>query len=405
MEKIAFLLDPDPGHIFPILATAQSLVQSGQEIHLLGISDIQQFVNEPALIFHPVFEDVYPKGFILEYRRMQSENSTHFLKDNTIPRPHLESIINGQLDRLFVDLDLDLLIVTYSLAAEALLFRIKYSHIRLVFFTTWLRYENLTPVNQAFSTIINLPEVMREKVFCFAGSTDIEKISKVLSGIPEIIPCPSEFDFPNKKYHNTVYHVGTSVQKCGVKSKFVDAIGIPDTKQIVYMSLGSQTPLFKEKAEQAFNAVYRLFVESSDMNSFLILSIGNEYINQNLKSVPNKIEVVRWAPQVEILSQASLMITHGGLGTIKECISFEVPMIVIPMIYDQFENAERVVHFNLGLKMNADDISVRNFYNNIKSSLLNESFRNGLAKMNAVFKRYDNELVSVINRLETNNMN
>ena len=43
------------------------------------------------------------------------------------------------------------------------------------------------------------------------------------------------------------------------------------------------------------------------------------------------------------------MINHGGLGTIKECIYFGVPMIVFPMMRDQPGNAARVAYHGLGI--------------------------------------------------------
>jgi len=58
--------------------------------------------------------------------------------------------------------------------------------------------------------------------------------------------------------------------------------------------------------------------------------------------------VVDFAPQLAMLSRASVMITNGGLGTIKECIWSCVPMIVLPCSFDQPGNAARVVYHRIG---------------------------------------------------------
>jgi zeaxanthin glucosyltransferase len=54
-------------------------------------------------------------------------------------------------------------------------------------------------------------------------------------------------------------------------------------------------------------------------------------------------------PQIPLLERAALMITHGGLGTVKECIFNDTPMVVFPIGRDQPDNAKRIVHHGLGL--------------------------------------------------------
>jgi UDP:flavonoid glycosyltransferase YjiC (YdhE family) len=56
-------------------------------------------------------------------------------------------------------------------------------------------------------------------------------------------------------------------------------------------------------------------------------------------------------PQLELLARASVMITNGGLGTIKECLWLGVPMVVAPCDYDQPSNAARVVFHGLGTRV------------------------------------------------------
>lgn len=53
---------------------------------------------------------------------------------------------------------------------------------------------------------------------------------------------------------------------------------------------------------------------------------------------------------MELLKRASVMITHGGLGTVKECIVTGVPMIAFPFAYDQRGNSARIVHHGIGAR-------------------------------------------------------
>ena len=49
----------------------------------------------------------------------------------------------------------------------------------------------------------------------------------------------------------------------------------------------------------------------------------------SLKDIPANVEVGQMVPQLDILSQASVFITHAGMGGTGEAIYYGVPMIAI----------------------------------------------------------------------------
>jgi UDP:flavonoid glycosyltransferase YjiC (YdhE family) len=63
---------------------------------------------------------------------------------------------------------------------------------------------------------------------------------------------------------------------------------------------------------------------------------------------PNNLTVHSFIEQQAYLAHASAFITHGGLGSVKEAILTQVPMLVLPRFGDQFFNAMRVRHHELG---------------------------------------------------------
>lgn len=85
---------------------------------------------------------------------------------------------------------------------------------------------------------------------------------------------------------------------------------------------------------------------------FLIISTGFD-INPNAFKIRTKnILLYREFPQIEILKNADLMITHGGMQSVTECIMLEVPMLVYPLnpYLDQNGNSARVVYHKIGLR-------------------------------------------------------
>jgi UDP:flavonoid glycosyltransferase YjiC (YdhE family) len=53
--------------------------------------------------------------------------------------------------------------------------------------------------------------------------------------------------------------------------------------------------------------------------------------------------VVRFMPLAELLESASLLVFHGGSGTMLAALAAGVPMVMLPVAADQPENAERCV--------------------------------------------------------------
>ena len=179
-------------------------------------------------------------------------------------------------------------------------------------------------------------------------------------------------------------------------------------KPLIYCSLGTMNHRYR-KAERFYTALIALFREMPQWD--LILSIGKN-IKFDKKQLPSNVTVYEFAPQLSILEKADLMITHGGYGTVKECVKYAVPMLVLPCSYDQRGNAARIHFHQIGIRdllleitpfekrlgINLKEITPQHIRELIEKVLLNPVYKANVINMSKKIENA-NELVEECKKL------
>lgn len=115
----------------------------------------------------------------------------------------------------------------------------------------------------------------------------------------------------------------------------------PADSALIYLSLGSL-------GSADVGLMRRLVDVLGRTRHRFIVSKGPQHAEYEL--APN-MWGAEFLPQTSIVPQVDLVITHGGNNTTTEAMHFGKPMILLPLFWDQYDNAQRVDETGFGVRL------------------------------------------------------
>ncbi|MEX0992221.1 MAG: nucleotide disphospho-sugar-binding domain-containing protein [Actinomycetota bacterium] len=122
--------------------------------------------------------------------------------------------------------------------------------------------------------------------------------------------------------------------------------------KLIYLSLGS----LGSADTELMNRLTSLLAKSSHR---VIVSMGPQHEEIALHDRQAGAEFL---PQTKIIPDVDLVITHGGNNTVTEAFHFGKPMMVLPLFWDQHDNAQRVHETGYGVRLSTYGFSEMEFF-------------------------------------------
>jgi zeaxanthin glucosyltransferase len=419
--SLLFAMLSESGHLNPTFRLARSLRSRGHTVRYLAAADVQATIEAQGFEVEPLFPDLFPRGVL------EREQGLPLLRR----RRAITTRYRAQLERLLAGAPVvrtpSLLMVDVTQVQIALWAKragVPFLSVNTSLPQTkdegvpplrsgapyasdlrgqvraeliWRRFvakRNLSARLAALGGMCPPYELARRYAPRFgvnARELDSDTVyMPQLRGVPEIVLCPQAFDFPRPARAERTYV--ESIDLARNEPAFTwDALGEgrgftheqASERPLVYCALGSQryradvVPMFFERLVRAFR-------ERPGLQ--LLLAVGKHVRPEQLPAAPN-VRVVERAPQLAVLRRARVMITHGGLGSVKECIANAVPMLGVPLDVDQPGNIARVVHHGLGLAADVARARELDLLDGLDRLLREPSFRERASAMQRSFER------------------
>ena len=382
MPRIAIIPLSERSHYLPVLALAESLRSAGHEVVFLGTVDFEPLVSERGFEFQTVFPELFPAGsstavtpapplrFLLTHPRRAVFAWRASRARARLQRSLLKRERRGELSATFAA-NVDLFLVDSFLALVSIALT-RYAKPILQFNVTlaasaspslppttqfaaphpgvfgslstrarWLRVALQRALAAQLSRVLGFDYLSEARQLAECSGFPIAELSEASEyalrvRLPELVLCPREFDFPHTPPPHRFY-VGPCTAQRTAAPEFVAG-----SRPLIYCAFGSQLHRFAN-APRILATIWETF---RDQSEFALLLVVDDRIP--LRGSAPQLQRIAHCNQPELLNHAALMITHAGLGSIKECIRARVPMVALPLGRDQPGNAARICFHRLG---------------------------------------------------------
>jgi MGT family glycosyltransferase len=164
---------------------------------------------------------------------------------------------------------------------------------------------------------------------------------------------PREVDYPRARPLGPTWHnLEASVRATDPAWELPEMLRRGE-EPLLYLSLGSlgsaDVKLMEKLVAELADAPYRVVVSKGPQ--------AEEF------DLADNMDGAEFLPQTEILPEVDLVITHGGNNTVTESLYFGKPMVLLPIFWDQHDNAQRIDETGFGTRLDtyrhsADELTV-----------------------------------------------
>jgi zeaxanthin glucosyltransferase len=392
--KIGFISMPLTGHLNPMIALARRLQSRGHEIVFIGVPDAGSTVIAAGLKFVPWCEEEFPAGTcasaLAPVAKLHGPAATRWTIQGA-GRAFFQAA-SRQLPRTIAETGVEALVldtIHMYLEVVPMSLGIPYAHVWAILNIDFSgatppcvepapyddtpagRALNLDGLKKSDNAFFGLVQPLAEEYAERAGlmldwSDPAATVSRRAAAI--VSQTPKEFDLPGIPWPPQFHYTGPFFDNGGR-----EPIPFPweqlDSRPLIYASLGTLV--------NGMTSIYQIILAAVGRMPEIqvVLAKGNNIKLNELGPIPPNLIVVDQAPQLDLLKCSVLCITHAGLNTALESLAHGVPMLAIPISYDQPGVATRIAYHGAGEFIEVDNLTIDGLHELIQKVLRTPAYR------------------------------
>lgn len=400
MTHFGIICPAESGHLNTMLPLAKELQQRGHRLTMIAVQDAQEKSIAAGLEFKPIGEDKFPKGKLkecfeelgklsglaaLKYTiELFKDEATIVLRDTpeVIKESGVEALLvdqtmqGGGVVAEFVGIPFVTICSAVVLNREPGVppFNTPWQYSP----TWWARLRN----KLGYQILSRVAKPIKDLIDESRQNWNLplhSHVNKSYSPLAQISHQPAELEFPRENlpqwFHFTgPYHYSTN--RTPVPFPWEKLTGQP----LIYASMGTLQNRLVDVFEKIASACQGLDAQ-------LVITLGGSGTPESLPELPGNPLVVSYAPQLELLQQTTLTITHAGMNTTLECLTNGVPMVAIPVANDQPGIASRIAWTGAGEVVPLKKLNVERLHKAVKQVLTEDSYKKNALRLQEDIKR------------------
>ena len=240
---------------------------------------------------------------------------------------------------------------------------------------------------------INEDIYIQQRIDCFKPLDEKYNLNiRDFKSLPFIADSQYKFVLTSKYFNpdnyaltdNSFYFLGPSIENREIDNTF--NFKKDENKKLIYISLGT---IFYKQID-FYKKCIKIFGNNKEYQ--IIISVGKTINIKEFGDLPDNVYIYNYVPQIQVLDYTDIFITHGGTNSVYEALILKnLPLIVIPIMGDQFSIAEIIEKNEAGISLNIENITSEILLNSVNELLKNkEKYKIGIKKILESFKEARN---------------
>jgi len=201
----------------------------------------------------------------------------------------------------------------------------------------------------------------------------------------------SSFDFPARRLPVNMQHVGTPIEDSEAPEWLSPWSSSEARRPLVIVSLSTL-----EQGQASL--LQRILLALGQLDVHGLVTLGPALDPGQFAAPPNVL-LERFVPHSAVLPHADVLVTQCGIGTLTKGLIHGVPLICVPLLGDQPDNAARVVARDAGIKI-PNDAPAEQISAAIQRVLSDQRFRTAARRLGAAMARDGDAVENAVQAIE-----